>query len=155
MKFYSICSAVTLTVILCSTAYAAAIPSSVDSSTNALLNTFTEFNWSPTVKRTNQNFEVSLLEPSRVHVTDLDPYGEGFFVYDNGVLVGETEITKDNDDGVNENQYRQGFFNLDKGHHIVTVKLKGNSGVGHGAIRIAPGKPSFDPTASHLLNDVS
>jgi hypothetical protein len=138
MKFCSICSAVALTIVLFTGAHAAVIPKD----SNIKLNTYTEFNWAPTTVKKVQDFAVDLIAPARVHITDLDPYGEGFSIYDNNVFVGETSTvkTKNKPHSVKDHHYRQGFFNLEQGHHVITVKLKGNSGVGNGAIRIVPGK---------------
>lgn len=89
----------------------------------------------------DQTFVIDLDTSSRVHVTDLDSFGSGFSVNNNDSFIGEiaTFIIKDNPYGTEEYHYRQGFFNLDKVHHIITIKLKGTDKMGSGSIRIMSG----------------
>lgn len=107
---------------------------------NPVLNTITNFDWSESAS-VNQTFSIDIDEPSRVHVTDLNYQGKGFSVYDNDILLGETAtvITRDNPYGVDEYNYRQGFFNLDKGKHIIAVQLNDPAEKGTGTISIIPG----------------
>ncbi|KAG1080278.1 hypothetical protein G6F42_023407 [Rhizopus arrhizus] len=142
MKFLSIYNAITITAVwLSATLIQAAVIPLPAANPNPVLNSFTQFDWSTDAELLDQTFAIDLDAPSRVHVTDLDPHGSGFAVYDNGNFVGETAtvITKDNPYGAEEYHYRQGFFNLDTGHHVITVKLKGDAKTGSGAIRMVPG----------------
>lgn len=122
MKLTSIWAAISLLLL---TTYAAVIPSTH----------YTKFDWPK--NSSSKKFALDTSDSIRVQVTDLGANGEGFMVYDNNNFLGETSdqsLLETNE------KFRQGFFNLDKGHHIIKLKLKGTStGQGSGAIRIVSG----------------
>jgi hypothetical protein len=116
MKFYSIRTAIAALLVFT----VQALPVNPE---------ITRFDWSPSAQLADQSFSIELQAPSRIHVTDSNPLSQGFSVYDNGNFVGETTDT------------RQGFFNLDQGLHLLSIKPKDiSSRQGSGYIRIVPGK---------------
>lgn len=121
MKLTSICAAISLLL----TTYAAVIPSTQ----------YTEFDWPK--HSSFKKISLNTNDTVRVQVTDFSANGEGFKVYDNNEFVGETYAQSPLD---TEEKFRQGFFNLDKGYHIIKLELKGTSiGQGSGAIKIVSG----------------
>lgn len=117
MKLTSICVAVSLFL----TTYAAVIPSTQ----------YTEFNWSKDAS--SKKFSLDTNDPIQLQITDFN--GQGFKVYDNNNYLGETDFQSEIDE-----KFRQGYFNLEKGHHIIKLELKGPvTGEGTGAIRIVSG----------------
>lgn len=135
MKFISIYGAVSLFIL---TAYAALIPSA--SSNNP--QDYTVFKWEK--NSYSKSFSVNLNALSRIHISDLNADGKGFSVYDNGKLIGKTTVDKKRiaiPDSKNKYHYRQGYFDLKKGHHLIKLELnKPAKGKGSGMIRIITGK---------------
>jgi hypothetical protein len=144
MKLISLYSAVTLFAL---TTYALVIPTPSGSQD------YTVFKWEK--DSYSKSFSVDLNSLSRVHISDLNTDGKGFRVYDNGKFIGEASVGKNmvvSPSSEDKYHYRQGYFNLEKGHHLIEIELKkASKGKGSGMIRIIPGKFEEWYSADQLL----
>lgn len=101
-----------------------------------LLHKFTKFNWKDDSNA--KLYTIDLHSPVRIKFTDLSSKGKGFQIYDNSKLMGETFLNSEKTMAGTSNTSAYGFFTLEKGHHVLKLKLKKGK-KGKGTLKIMSG----------------